>query len=149
MLWHPLKLNSKRMLPSGERELLIPANNISCELCIFRQRYRCYTEVWWERPFLLPWKQFRCYLCNGSSAKRKRSTGWQDGSNGTLNLLCPLFAEGDESFLGNCTLYSCLSLGWLMDAVPSGEQRKIRTPEEQKEYILAILKFQCNSIEIQ
>lgn len=36
-----------------------------------------------------------------------------------------------------------------MDAVPAGVQGKIGTPEEQKENILAILQFQCNSIEIQ
>lgn len=57
--------------------------------------------------------------------------------------------DWDNSFIDNCTLQSCLSLGWLMDAVPAGVQGKIGTPEEQKENILAILQFQCNSIEIQ
>lgn len=50
MLWHPLKLNNKRMLPSGVKELLlIPANNISYELRIFRQRGTDVTPKYEER----------------------------------------------------------------------------------------------------
>lgn len=43
-------LNNKRMLPSGVKELLlIPANNISYELRIFRQRGTDVTPKYEER----------------------------------------------------------------------------------------------------
>lgn len=134
MLWHPLKVNSKRMFPPGKREelLLIPSKNISYQPCIFRPRgiqmsHQSMREL------------FSCHesgsgnLSNEFPPESEGPTVWHDGNNEHVKVLCLLLCWVGQVFHWQLCFAVISYTGVSHACSACREQREIVSPEEQKE----------------